>query len=647
MVDFGSRRRTALLRRRSPQSHPVRKRQRSVPSSSASRPPRLRAAAPPRTRLNQSGGNRLIPRRAPRLPRFRLILVWGLLLAGIVGLSLNLVRLQIFASNELARRARAQQEVAVTPFIPRLPISDRQGNIVALDRQVYALYAHPILFQESSAAYRTTVATQLAKILNREVGDLVEELSQSDTGIKIQEQLPQGVANQIQALRLDGLELVPYQERYYPQRDLFSHIIGYVNVDREGQVGVEYSQQTLLARPTAAVRLRRSGDGSIIPNQIPEGLVQHEDLYLKLTLDTRLQRIVRDYLQAQIEAYSAEKGAALVMDVRNGAILAMVAEPMYDPNRFYEADLATLKNWTVSSVYEPGSTFKPINLAIALEAGVIQPDDTFYDEGQIYLNDWTIANSDYQSYGARGQLSVTDILKYSSNVGMVRIMQQLEAEDYFDWLERLGLGQTTGIDLPFEVASVLKSREQFTRAAIEPATTAFGQGIALSPVQLVQLHAAAVNGGKLVTPHVVEGLFDSNQTLHWQPDRPPVKQVFSPETSRAVVAMMEAVVEDGTGKTAQIPGYRVAGKTGTAQKASARGGYDARARVTSFVGVIPAESPRYVVLVSVDEPKGSNTYGSTVAAPVVKLIMESLITLEQIPKSSNTDATSESGTASP
>jgi len=636
MTDFGSRRRTTRSRRRSPRPRPAAGRQRPATA--------LRLVNSPRSAAidKLKSGSQVVPRRVTnRLPRFRLMLVWGLLLAGIAGLGFNLLRLQIFTRIELTRRARAQQEVSVTPFVPRLPISDRQGNILALDRQVYALYAHPTLFEEDSPAYRTVVAAQLADVLNREVSDLVEDFSQSDTGIKLQDDLPQSIADQVQALRLNGLELVPYQERYYPQRDLFSHVIGYVNVDREGQVGVEYSQQNLLARPTDAVRLSRSGNGSIIPSQIPEGLVQHEDLHLQLTLDTRLQKVARDYLKAQIEAYSAQKGFALVMDVRNGSIRAMVAEPMYDPNHFYEADLATLKNWTISSVYEPGSTFKPINLAIALESGAIQPNDTFYDEGQIYLNGWPIANSDYLSYGARGQISVTDILKYSSNVGMVRVMQQLQSDDYYDWLERLGLGQTTGTDLPFEVASVLKSREQFTQAAIESATTAFGQGIALSPVQLIQLHAAVVNGGKLVTPHVVEGLFDSKQIRHWQPDRPPVKQVFSPETSQAVIAMMEAVVEDGTGKTAQIPGYRIAGKTGTAQKASTRGGYDARARITSFVGVVPAESPQYAVLVSIDEPKGSNTYGSTVAAPVVKLIMESLITLEQIPQSASSNTNSD------
>jgi cell division protein FtsI (penicillin-binding protein 3) len=319
------------------------------------------------------------------------------------------------------------------------------------------------------------------------------------------------------------------------------------------------------------------------------------------------------------------------MDVRDGSLLAMVMEPSYDPNQYYNFDLERFRNWAVSDPYEPGSTFKPINVAIALETGAIHPDDVFYDEGQIQVGGWPIQNNDYNEQGGRGPLTVSEILQYSSNVGMVHIMQQLKPELYYEWLERLGLGEMIETDLPFETQGQIKSREQFTEASIEPATTAFGQGFTLTPIQLLQLHGMLANNGRMVTPHVVQGLLDSEGNSQWQPHLPPPRQMISPQVAQTVLGMMEAVVQDGTGKVAQIPGYRIAGKTGTAQKAS-DGGYS-NARITSFVSSFPVENPRYTVLVVVDEPQGDNAFGSTVAAPVAKAVMEALISIEHLPPS--------------
>lgn len=574
---------------------------------------------------------RELGRRRKRMPiqselsRPRLLLVWAILMVGMLGLILNLFRLQIWHGKVLHERAKAQQTVAISAAIPRRTIIDREGNVLAIDKPVYTLYAHPIQFQHQ----KETVAVSLSGILGKPLDQILMQLNQSESGIRLADSLSEDTAKQVRRLELDGLELIQQQERLYPQQDLFSNIVGYVNVDRQGQSGVEYSQEEQLARSLPEIYVSRSGDGTVIPIGIPKDFAQRDDQQLKLTLDSRLQRATRYALKKQVERFSAKRGVVIVMDVRDGSILALASAPTFDSNKYYQTDLETLRDWVVTDVYEPGSTFKPINLAIALESGAVKPTDVFMDDGAIRIGEWPIQNADYESAGGRGPLTVSEILEYSSNVGMVRIMQKLTAGVYYGWLERLKLGEATGIDLPFESSGQVKSYEQFTGVRVEPATTAFGQGFSLTPIKLVQLHSMIANGGKMVTPHVVEGLVDGEGRLKWQPDRPKPKQIFTPKTSQAVLKMMEQVVVQGTGKPAQISGFRIGGKTGTAQKASESGGYS-NARITSFIGILPIETPRYAVLAVVDEPKGDNAYGSTVAAPIVKEVMEALISSERL-----------------
>ncbi|NJK27732.1 MAG: penicillin-binding protein 2, partial [Coleofasciculaceae cyanobacterium SM2_3_26] len=264
-------------------------------------------------------------------------------------------------------------------------------------------------------------------------------------------------------------------------------------------------------------------------------------------------------------------------------------------------DVSLFKNWAVTDLYEPGSTFKPVNVAIALENDAIQPDSSFYDEGRIAIGEYPISNFDYKEMGARGTQTVTEIVQFSSNVGMVHVMEQLDPEVYHTWLEKVGLGAPLETDLPFTTTSQVKSRTDFLASRIEPATAAFGQGFSITTLQLAQVLGAIANGGKLVTPHTVRGLVDTYGHLHWQPSLPVLRHIFSQETTQIVLGMMEATVRDGTGKSAQIPGYRIAGKTGTAQKADPAGGYLDNAIVTSFVGILPADRPQYLVLAVLDE----------------------------------------------
>jgi cell division protein FtsI (penicillin-binding protein 3) len=559
-------------------------------------------------------------------PKSRLFVVWGILMTAGLGLAINLYHLQIVRGARLTQRARSQQMVNLRPFVPRRLVVDRSHNVLAVDRPVYILYAHPKLFNQSNQQ----IAEQLAPILDKTTAELVKTFQSQKSGITLAATMPEVIADRVKSLRLDGLELIQKYSRFYPQKDLVADVVGYVNIDRRGQAGVEYSQEKLLERFVQTVRLSRSGNGALLPNHAPEGFLNFDDLRLQLTIDSRLQRAARTALQAQMEKFGAKRGAVIVMDALDGSLLALVSQPTYNPNEYSKADISLFKNWTVADLYEPGSTFKPLNVAIALENGAIKPDDVFNDPGSIRVGKHTIRNAGHNSYG---RVNITRILETSSNIGMVQIIQRLKPSVYYNWLERLGLGQTVETDLPFEVRGQLKSQEEFLGSPIEAATTSFGQGFSLTPLQLVQMHGALANGGKLVTPHVVQGLVDTKGQIHYSPNRPTPRQIFSAQTAQTVVEMMEKVVSEGTGKPATIPGYRIAGKTGTAQKASPHGGYIKDARITSFVSILPVESPRYVVLALADEPKGANAYGSTVAAPIVKAVMEVLIPLEKLPPS--------------
>lgn len=564
----------------------------------------------------------------------RLFVIWGILMAAGLGLAINLYQLQIVQGSKLTQRARNQQMVKLRPFVPRRLVVDRSNNVLAVDRPVYTLYAHPKLFNQSNQQ----MAERLAPILDKTPAELVKTFQSRNSGITVASALPEVSAGRVKSLRLNGLELIQQYSRYYPQKNVVADVVGYVNMDRQGQAGVEYSQEKLLERSVQTVQLSRAGNGRLLPNHAPEGFLNFDDLRLQLTIDSRLQRVARTALQAQMEKFQAKRGAVIVMDASNGSLLALTSYPTYNPNEYSKADISLFKNWTVADLYEPGSTFKPLNVAIALENGAIKADDVFNDPGSIQIGKHTIRNAGLNSHG---NINIAKILQTSSNIGMVRIIQRMKPSLYYNWLERLGLGQTIETDLPFEVRGQIKGQKEFLGSPIEAATTSFGQGFSVTPLQLVQMHGALANGGKLVTPHVVQGLVDTKGQMHYAPNLPTPRQIFSAATAQTVVEMMETVVLDGTGNAAQIPGYRIGGKTGTSQKASPNGGYIPNARITSFVSILPVESPRYVVFAVADEPKGANAYGSTVAAPIVKAVMEALIPIEGIPPSQQSKSDSQ------
>lgn len=556
--------------------------------------------------------------------RLRLFVVWALLVAAGLGLILNLLVLQVLDGQRFQAQAAAQQHPPPRSPIPRRTIVDAQGIPLAIDRPIFRLYAHPELFTQPPAE----IAAELGVLLNRSPRQLLQQFNSSPTGVPLANWLPEQLADRIADLGVDGLELNRYSRRLYPQKQMAAAVVGYVDFDGQAQAGLELAQADLL-HPDVVWVGEDSAETGILDRAAP-AFARFQNHRLQLTLDHRLQETAEAVLAKAMEDSQAKQGTVIVMDAWDGSLLSLVSLPSYDPNAYYDAPVDRFRNWPLSDLYEPGSTFKPINVAIALESGAIEPSDTFYDPGQIIVDGWPISNYDYAYAGGRGELTLTDILRDSSNVGMVRIMERLSASDYYDWLQRVELGEPTQIDLPFETPGYLKTRQEFLGSPVEAATTSFGQGFAITPIQLVRLYGSLANGGYLVTPHVVRGLTDTAGRIQQEPERPQRVRIFSEETVQAVVTMMEDVVEAGTGQRAKIPGYRIGGKTGTAQKSLADGGgYSSSAVVASFVAIFPLENPRYLVFVAVDEPVGGS--GGQVAAPVSKSVIERMISLYQIP----------------
>jgi len=562
---------------------------------------------------------RLVPldqRRSKFLYIFSLLLIFCLF-----G---RLVILQVFNASDLQRKARLIQSSKTNSLEKRRSIVDRNNRLIAYDKPLYKLWAHPKYFNfpgDSINRVRSIeeVTQKLSPILDINNEILLRKFNNKMSGIKLLDKISEEKAEKINNLQISGLDLFKYSQRYYPQGKLYSNLVGFVNDENIASAGLELHLDKQIKVFNKSNFLKRGGDGTPLPDNSAPGDFIADYKSLSLTIDSKLQKASFTALSKQVNKWSAKKGFAIVMDVNNGQILSLVTVPTYDPNKFWKYDSELFRGWYSQDLFEPGSTFKPINLALALEEKVIQKDGVVEDIGKINVGGWTLSNWDKKG---NGYIDYPKVLQVSSNVGMVKIMQNLDPKIYWDWLKNLGINKNLETDLFESTAGQLKRKDLFVNQSIEPAVTSFGKGFSISPLKLLQLHAALANGGYEVTPHVTS-------TFKERVNKNPKKQFFSHKVSKTVLEWMESVVDKGSGSGAKIKGYRIAGKTGTSQKAL-NGSYTSK-KVCSFVATLPVNDPKYAVLVVVDEPSKSYAYGSTVAVPVAKEIIESLIVIEKIP----------------
>ncbi len=554
--------------------------------------------------------------------RFKFLYIFSLLL--IVCLFGRLVKLQVFNASDLQRKARLIHSSKTNALKKRRAIVDRNNRLIAYDKPLYKLWAHPKYFNfpgDSINRVRSIeeVTKKLSSILGINSEILLSKFNNKMSGIKLLDKISEENAEKIKNLQISGLDLFKYSQRYYPQGEIYSNLVGFVNDENIASAGLELHLDNQIKVFNKSNLIKRGGDGTPLPDNSSPGDFISDYKSLGLTIDSKLQKAAFNALSKQVSEWKAKKGFAIVMDVNNGRILSLVTVPSYDPNKFWQYDSELFRGWYSQDLFEPGSTFKPINLALALEEKVIQKDGVVEDIGNINVGGWTLFNWDKKG---NGYINYPKVLQVSSNVGMVKIMQNLDPTIYWDWLKNLGINKNLETDLFESTAGQLKRKDLFINQSIEPAVTSFGKGFSISPLKLVQLHAALANGGFEVTPHVTS-------TFKEKFKKNPKKQFFSQEVSKIVLEWMESVVEKGSGFGAKIEGYRIAGKTGTSQKAI-NGSYTSK-KVCSFVATLPVNDPKFAVLVVVDEPSKSYAYGSTVAVPVAKQIIESLIVIEKIP----------------
>ena len=564
--------------------------------------------------------------------RLRALLVCGLLLAMFGVVLGRAAKVQLLDRSRLSRLQRDQTRRELEWAPRRGMIVDRKGEALAITRDVESVFADPSAFETPRA--RQLAAARLAGALRLERAKVVEKLSQPDRRfVWIKRRIDEAAAQRVRALALEGIELVREPKRFYPQRELAGHVLGFVG-EENGQEGLERELDPHLRGKSLQVQATRDARGTMV---LEHGAPDPADLTgatVTLTLDSAIQLTAERELAKAVKSSGAVGGWAVVLDVDTGAVLALAGNPAFDANKPGREPMVW-RDRAVQDQLEPGSTIKSFVVARALEEGVLRPDEMLYCEQGL----WAQAGKKIHDTHPVGWATPATVLRESSNICAAKIGERLGKEKLIAGLRAFGFGEKTGVGLPGEARGALAEPRRMPQIALW--TTAFGQGMSATAIQTVAAMAAIANGGILLRPYLVQKVVGPDGTVVLSRGREEVRRVLKEETAREVTAMLEEVVQKGTGTRAALLGHRAAGKTGTAQKVDPiRGGYGEK-RLSSFLGFAPVDAPRVAILVSIDEPegKGVEVTGGTVAAPPWGAIAhEALRQLDVMPEESKEDA---------
>jgi len=551
-----------------------------------------------------------LPSWRSRVVLFGMFVAFGALAARAVWLQ-GTARQSQFLQEQGANRYQRTQELPAV----RGKITDRNGQVLASSIPVRAIWAAP---EELLAAPKEKIRA-LAGLLEMSEAELRKKLDSDRNLVYLKRQVEVETADKIKALDLDGMDIRPEYKRFYPQGEVMTHMVGFTNVDDKGQESMELAQQANLVGKPGSRRVIKDGRGRIVED-IGGKVEPHNGKDVVLSVDSKIQYIAYTQLKAAVEHFGAKAGGAVVLDVHTGEVLALANYPSYDPNDRRNLTGAQLRNRVMTDTFEPGSTLKPITVALALDTGRVKPN-TLIDTGGGKL---TIADRTISDTKAHGVINVGQIIEMSSNIGTSKIALSMPAQDMWEMFTKVGFGQQPKWGFPGAVAGRVRPYKSWR--PIEQATMSYGNGISVSLIQLARSYMMFARNGDTI-PLSFEKV-----------DKAPLgQQIIKPQTAAQMREMLESVVsgKDGTAKKAQIPGYRVGGKTGTAYKVE-NGRYAMpRKYIGSFVGMVPMSAPRFIIAVMIDEPTQNGHFGGSVAAPTFAAVAINALRASNVPPDSN------------
>jgi len=549
--------------------------------------------------------------------RKRIVAVFliGLLIFTVIAIRLGYV--QFFMGDKLMAQANDlwTRDIVFEP--ERGNILDTNGEILAENVTAPSIVAVPRQIENPE-----DTAQKLAKVLDVPTEDVYEQITKNVSSVNIR---PEGIKiseeeeKAIRTLNMNGIYLAKDSKRHYPNGDDLSHVLGFAGIDNQGLMGLELFYDEKLSGKEGSLSFYSDAKGRRLDNLADIYTPPTDGLHLKTTIDSKVQTIIERELDLAESKYNPDSALAIAVDPKTGGVLGMSSRPNFHPENYQEVDASVFdRNLPIWKTYEPGSTFKIITLAAALEEEVIDLEkDEYHDDGSISVEGTKIH---CWKSGGHGHQNYLEVVQNSCNPGFVNMGDLLGKERLFSYIDDFGFGKKTGIDLQGEAHGILFDPEMV--GPVELATTSFGQGVSVTPIQQVMAVAAAINGGYLYEPHIAESWIDPQTEEIVEKIEPQAKErVISKETSEQVRYTLESVVAKGTGRPAYVDGYRVGGKTGTAQKVGPNGGYMENNYIVSFIGFAPADDPEIVVYVAIDNPKDTVQFGGVVAAPIVGTII--------------------------
>ena len=537
----------------------------------------------------------------------------------------RLFELQILDRRLYQSLAENQHGLFKTLVPARGEITARSGKAGDIDARVTLVtnVERDLVFAvPAEVTEKAHTASVMAPVLGMKPAEILTKITRGPEvkWVPIKKQLTESETVAVKNLKLAGIYLQPETYRFYSENDFAAQVLGFLGYNgdkREGQYGIEqYFDEELSGKP-GSLELEKNAAGAWITRGLRKLKPAEDGVNIALTVNQAIQFKAEEVLGRAVAAHGADGGSILVMDPKTGAILAMASNPTFNPNKYAEVpDASVYRNHAISDAYEPGSVFKAITMAAAIDAGVVTPETTYEDIGAIYFDKFVIRNSDSKAHGTQ---TMTQVLEQSLNTGAIFAQDRLGAEKFLDKVRAFGFGTATGITLPGE--SVGDIQNLIGGGDVHYATASFGQGITATPLQVGQAFSAIANGGKMMKPHIVEGEGPREG-----------REVISATAASVTAAMLVSVVENGHGKQAGVPGYYVAGKTGTAQVAAPGGGYDSDKTNGTFAGFAPVDNPAFVMVVKIENPKGVRFAEST-AAPAFGEMARFLLNYFRIPPS--------------